>query len=288
MVRAVENPLALLRVRILGGRGELRFINGFRLPVSRANIELAARLVRLAYYGADLADGVDGGASGFRVGLEADEIRTPGGLRFRLHNLEPFTFAEAFVYDVHFRGFDLSEKVVVDAGAFLGESALYFAQQGARVLAFEPDPVNFAGLQQNLELNRPLSDRIQAFPAAVGTDGEVNFHFGLEGGSGIYASAGKIMTVPSVSLRTILEQNQLRSAYLLKADCKGTEFELTSQPEIDRFELLSIEYSADLRHRRVETLVEQLRARGFRRIRVFKHHWNFFPLQEHGMLQAEH
>lgn len=287
ITRAVENPGALLRVRSVGGSAVLRFANGLRLPFDHRRLRLAERLVQLAYYGADLATEAPKTGTGFRVDLGRDEIVTPAGLRFRLHNLEPFTFAEAFVYDVHFRGFDLTDRLVVDAGAFLGESALYYAQRGAQVLAYEPDPVNFAGLQENLGLNPSLAGKIRAVPAAVGTDGEVDFHYGLEGGSGIYAEAGKTVRVPSVSLRTLFEKNALGSAYLLKADCKGTEFELVEQPEIERFELLSIEYSADLRHRAVDTLVQRLHDRHFRHVRVFKHHWNYFPIQEHGMIHAE-
>ena len=48
---------------------------------------------------------------------------------------------------------DLTGKVVVDVGAYVGDSALAFARRGATVHAFEPS-VTFCGfIRRNVEVN---------------------------------------------------------------------------------------------------------------------------------------
>jgi hypothetical protein len=88
-------------------------------------------------------------------------------------------------------------------------------------------------------------------------------------------------------LKTILEENSLSGAYLLKADCKGCEFELARQSEIGLFDQLSIEYTNTGRHSELLWLVKSLRGAGFNLVRVYKHSRSYAPLYEHGMIRAE-
>ncbi len=72
----------------------------------------------------------------------------------------------------------------VDAGAFIGLYAIAVAKRvrpRGRVVAFEPDPKNFAVLKQHIRLNR-MDDYVVAVQAAVAaTDSTVSFESG--GGS---------------------------------------------------------------------------------------------------------
>jgi len=287
VARALSNPGALLALRVLGGKHELQFRNGFRIELDRGEWSLAKRLVQLAFYGAEFASAQSSGLPTWRIEKQSGRIITPDGLLFDLDHFDPFITAETFVYDIHFCGFELQGLQIVDAGAFQGETALYFARRGAEVFAFEPDPANYAVLEQNLRLNPALSHLIHPERVAIGPDGMVDFHGGLGGASGVFASGGPMLRVQSKSLDTILREKKLDHPYLLKADCKGTEFDLVQQGAIGRFQRLSIEYSADLRHRNAEELAKALRERGFGHLSVYKHHWGFFPLSEHGMIRAE-
>ncbi|EQD49530.1 methyltransferase FkbM family, partial [mine drainage metagenome] len=188
--RAVQNPGALASVYLLGGHKILRFANGFELVVGKDNWRAAERLVRLAYYGAELTAGGTEIPLHWQYFAESGIIATPEGICFRLSDSEPFILAETFIYNVHIPPCDLDGKVVVDAGAFTGDTALNFAYQGAEVYAFEPDPTNYRALLANLRLNPKLAPRIHAFPFAVGTDGHIEFHAGLQGGSGVYSKGG--------------------------------------------------------------------------------------------------
>jgi hypothetical protein len=46
--------------------------------------------------------------------------------------MEPSILAETSGSGSHFVGFDLSDWLVVDIGAFVGDTALYYAKLGAR------------------------------------------------------------------------------------------------------------------------------------------------------------
>lgn len=59
-----------------------------------------------------------------------------------------------------------SESVFLDIGAHIGVYSLYAASLGHKVLAFEPEALNYSELCKNIYLN-DLSDKIQAYPAAI-------------------------------------------------------------------------------------------------------------------------
>ena len=63
---------------------------------------------------------------------------TPDGIRFSLKGFDSVIFADTFLHDTHFVDFDLKDKKAIHAGAYVGETALYYARRGAYVYAFEP------------------------------------------------------------------------------------------------------------------------------------------------------
>ena len=52
---------------------------------------------------------------------------------------DPLIFSETFLADIHFSNFDLKNKIVIQAGGFIGDTALYYSSRGAKVFSFEPD-----------------------------------------------------------------------------------------------------------------------------------------------------
>jgi hypothetical protein len=40
-------------------------------------------------------------------------------MRFYLYSVDPLIFSETFIHDIHFVGFDLKDKVVIDIGLLL-------------------------------------------------------------------------------------------------------------------------------------------------------------------------
>jgi FkbM family methyltransferase len=225
----------------------------------------------------------------WRVDWQNKILILPNGLRFYFYSVDPLIFSETFIHDIHFVGFDLKDKVIVDVGAFVGDTALYYANFGAIVYAYEPHPVNFYWLKKNIELNPHLKDRIKIFNEAVGKNEEIEISIGrnINGGFSIYGQVkGKALKVKSVSLRKILEENDLNHPYLLKTDCKGCEYYIIEDDAISKFEKVKIEYTGFNRPK-VDYIINKLKSKGFSKFRIYKHNWGIYHLSEHGTIYAE-
>jgi len=283
----LENRWSFMISRWFGLARKLKFKDGYGFTMNKNNAHLASLFVKFAFYGGLLSDCDSDVPFSWKVCLDDNVIVSPHGLRFNLNSFDPLIFAETYVWDIHFCGFDLTGKVVIDVGGYVGDTALYFASKGAKVYVYEPDPLNYSKLLKNLELNPELLRMVKPYNMAVGVDGEVSFRFGQWGNSSTMNPHGRPKKVKSVSLKTILEENSLSGAYLLKADCKGCEFELARQSEIGLFDQLSIEYTNTGRHSELLWLVKSLRGAGFNLVRVYKHSRSYAPLYEHGMIRAE-
>ncbi|MCC6017275.1 MAG: FkbM family methyltransferase, partial [Desulfurococcaceae archaeon] len=72
------------------------------------------------------------------------------GVKFRYwHN----SILGVFDYG-HWDELNVEDKVVVDVGAFIGDSSIYFALRGARrVIAVEPHPEAYKVMVENIRLN---------------------------------------------------------------------------------------------------------------------------------------
>ena len=284
----LENRKDYFRYLLLGARPTLRFRGGFSVPGEVADLHRIKRLVALAYFGADLtSDSTRLGRDWF-VDLPKKLIVTPSGIRFDLDSVNPVIFAETFIHDVHFQGYDLRERIVIDVGANVGDTALYYASRGARVMAYEPDPENYRRLEQNLALNPQYAPRIIPHRVAVGERGEVTFHAGLGGASGLHATGGQTIRLPSRSLADLINEIEPARAYLLKADCKGCEETLVTQAELAQFDHVRIEYDRARPSPYPESLEAALRSHGFQWIRRFKHNCGEYTLNTKGIIVASH
>ena len=79
-----------------------------------------------------------------------------GGIRFHLELIDPWTLVETFCLKIH--DFDtFIGKTVIDVGSEFGDSALFFANRGATVLALEPVPANYSALLKNLARSPELN-----------------------------------------------------------------------------------------------------------------------------------
>jgi FkbM family methyltransferase len=124
--------------------------------------------------------------------------------------------------------------VVIDIGANHGFFACYAAQQGARVLAFEPNPSVFQRLVKNIAANG-FETRITARPWAIAEHrGEAQLLRTEKLGGGMstivpeFAQGSGIavieqVTVPCYTLSDVLEMFQLSVVRVCKMDAEGSE-----------------------------------------------------------------
>lgn len=143
---------------------------------------------------------------------------------------------------------DVKDRTVIDCGAAIGDSTIYFAIKGARrVLGFELDPQISKVAEDNLRLNGVNSAYI--LNAGCGKDGT-------------YMLNNDTIQIPIFSLRTIVERFQVEDGSILKIDCEGCEYEFLlneSNETLSRFSQIIMEY-----HHGYEALKKKLEKAGFR------------------------
>ncbi len=119
----------------------------------------------------------------------------------------------------------------LDVGANTGFYSIMFARKALaeRIIAFEPDPGNFARLQANIALN-PFARKIEAVPLALGdADGEVTLYEGAKWNRGESTIAEPDQTPKEKTFR--VRQVRFDGAYaiagqnvIIKMDVEGYEF----------------------------------------------------------------
>jgi len=207
-------------------------------------------------------------------------LRMPDGILLTIDSFDPLIIAETWLYDIHFLGFDLSDWFVLDIGAFVGDTALYYARRGAFVVAVEPLPSNYETMLRNLDLNPELKPRILPVNAAVsGVDGFVEFRYNvtIDGGASTHGTGRFVTKVRSARLSTLIRELESRGidmskfrVRVLKVDCKGCEYELVNDETIRLFDIVKIEYSSYLINKTYHELKGKLEELGFR-CRVWAH-----------------
>jgi len=165
----------------------------------------------------------------------------PDGVKIYFDFFDPLVIAEIWLYEIHFLGHDLSNWFVLDVGAYIGDTALYYAKRGAFVVAVEPLPCNYEAMLKNIELNPDLKSRIIPINVAIGPeDGYAEFGYSrsVDGGASMYCSDRRRVRVRSVKLSTLVKEISTKGIDLnkfkfkvLKMDCKGCEYDVIREPD---------------------------------------------------------
>jgi hypothetical protein len=141
-----------------------------------------------------------------------------------------------------YRSLPLRDKVVIDIGANIADSSIYFASQGARkVFGVEPNYNLYRLARQNVVLSK-FSSQVEIIWAACSSES-------LEGS-----------TPPFVSLDALIRKFNILP-HILKMDCEGCEYDVIlncSDEFIQRFEHILIEY-----HYGYKNLKQKLERSGF-------------------------
>jgi FkbM family methyltransferase len=134
-----------------------------------------------------------------------------------------------------FRHVNVKGMDVVDIGAFVGDSAIYFALRGAkRVIAVEPHPDAYAEMLDNIRLNNledvitPVNAGLASKPGKicigdVNVTGTVTTHYT----PGSYSGEDCEDEAPAVTLGELIEKYGIQpSETILKMDCEGCEHDV--------------------------------------------------------------
>ncbi len=171
------------------------------------------------------------------------------------------------IYEPFLKELNLKDRTVVDVGAALGDTAIYFALNGAKdVYAFEPTPNAYELAQKNIQRNG-FEGRCHIFNAAVGkekmddnTEDQTFKEMFSEDPEASEYEVGK-KKVPMTTLQAIVEEYKLSDSFL-KMDCEGYEYDIilnASRETLRKFEYILMEY-----HYGFKSLQEKLESNGFK------------------------
>jgi len=154
---------------------------------------------------------------------------------------------------------DVQGKRVLDVGASIGDTAIWFALRGARdVVAFEPYPFPYEFALKNVEANGFKNVRV--INAGIsGHDGAVKVTKGETTAGDDLKSSDEpdAVEVPVYSLDRVLEE--YGPFDVMKMDCEGCEYDaILSSRKIGELRQIQIEY-----HYGPKRLVEALNSAGF-------------------------
>jgi len=181
-------------------------------------------------------------ASGNRVSIDASLERLSLEVNGVSVAFNPNCVPAGFPIGVFTKGeYEISEvlsglrgREVVDVGANVGDSALYFVLNGAKkVIAVEPLPNVARCAEENVRLSS-ATDKVRVLNAAL-SSGPVSvpcdYDLSSSGGFSTLSSSGPCK-VPGVSLDDLL--SMVEDPYLLKMDCEGCEAQVILGPERER------------------------------------------------------
>ena len=156
----------------------------------------------------------------------------------------------------------IEDTTVIDIGAHMGDTAIYFAQfeKVKRVIAYEPTPVMYKTASENLDrLPANFTSKIVLNNMAIGDEGiktvprdigshVSNFH--------TVKSSRNGQPIESIPLEKVL--NGLRNV-MIKCDCEGGEYSIFKDSlDLSNVYAIQMEY-----HFGAERIVRLLRSKGF-------------------------
>jgi hypothetical protein len=219
MKKYVSNwPSVLLVYSNLKRSATIKFKNGDTIKLSKNDYDAFYEKL----YRKHLED------NGFSYPAE-NMIRTPDGLTLLLPSdtVYSLVFDEIYLMEVYGKP-DLTSKVVVDVGAAIGDSALFFKKCRARaVYGYELDEARVRIAEKNIEMNG-MSDSVV-----------------------VYNKKATIEELHQL-MRTI------NDPIFLKLDCEGCEYDIIPKLDMSKVTDVVMEY-----HMKPEPLMEALARAGF-------------------------
>jgi len=135
-------------------------------------------------------------------------------------------------------------ETVIDIGANIGDSSIYFALNNAKkVIALEPYPYSYNYALKNINVNN-LNDKIVLLNAGYGIDSEIKVDYVISNIGSKLASSQNGKDIHIYSLKTIINNYNLDNNLLLKMDCEGCEYNLLNEDNnvLRKFKRIQIEY----------------------------------------------
>lgn len=173
------------------------------------------------------------------------------------------------VYREEYGSLDVKGRVVIDIGANIADSTIYFALKGAKhVIAFEPFPATYRQAKENIKLNK-LTDRVTLLNMGVsGSKTTIRLpatFIGTSGMDSIGKSALNETTITGIKIKVITLEMITKlidvKEPVVKMDCEGCEYESILDATNDTLRYFTefiLEY-----HKDSKSLVKKFNSAGF-------------------------
>jgi FkbM family methyltransferase len=190
-------------------------------------------------------DGYDGGI----INISLQPYPKDDKIRVKLTGVTLDSDVFSVLVNSSYNFLPVKDKVVIDVGANIADSCIYFALRGAnKVIGLEPFPKNYELAKKNIELNE-LSDKISILLAGCSGSTEsirIDPNRVTTVSTKLESKSTNGINVPLMTLTDILIQNKIRSkGNILKMDCEGCEYDSilsSSEKVLHMFSHILIEY----------------------------------------------
>ena len=188
-------------------------------------------------------------------------VKKVGDKELKLKPLNNGDIFRAFIQE-DYKELSVKDKIVVDIGASVGDSAIYFAARGAKqIYAFEPFFKSFNKAKENITLNG-YDKQITILNKAVGIQGTVELDpdYNNNNSSTLNHWRKGGIKVDVVNLEQIIDDYNINQG-VLKMDCEGCEYDAILNAQMStlrKFSEIKLEY-----HYGHKCLVSKLKDSGF-------------------------
>ncbi len=179
-------------------------------------------------------------------------LHLKNGISFKLRtkSTDLQAFANVWILkEYQKKGFEIQKNdSIIDIGGHIGLFALYASKKcpDGKIISIEPHPDNFSLLKYNITKNYFQKTVLLNKAVTKNTESMKLFVDPLDDSAHSILKKGKnSIDIEGISLRDIMQQNEIKICNMLKMDCEGAEFEIIKSlldEDLAKIQKICLEY----------------------------------------------